>query len=139
MSWIPFITHTSVCTDEIYIYTRKVELRILIPKQSSLFPFSLGFLSILTWYQEQVTRLSVLHDFFFSFSGELSCGFSILGTVLVNFWRPCFSVQQPGFHQLPFCFWVLFLFQWFLDFCIFFLWFSWAISAHIFSGLGITF
>ena len=64
MSWIPFITHTSVCTDEIYIYTRKVELRILIPKQSSLFPFSLGFLSILTWYQEQVTRLSVLHDFF---------------------------------------------------------------------------
>lgn len=136
MSWIPFITHTSLCTDEIDIYKKGGTQGIRIPKQSSVFLFSLGFLRILTWYQEQVTRLSVLHDFFFSFSGELPYGFSILNIVLVNFWRPCFSVQQTGFHQLPFCFWVLFLFQWF---CIFFLWFNWAVSAHIFSGLGITF
>jgi len=48
----------------IYIYKKSGTQGILIPKQSSLFLFSLGFLSILTWYQEQVTRLSVLHDFF---------------------------------------------------------------------------
>lgn len=65
MSWIPFITHTSLCTDEIDIYKKSGTQGIRIPKQSSVFLFSLGFLRILTWYQEQVTRLSVLHDFFF--------------------------------------------------------------------------
>jgi hypothetical protein len=44
-----------------------------------------SFLSILTWYQKQVTRLPVFHEFF-SLSRELSCGFFILGIVSIDFW-----------------------------------------------------